>query len=92
LGLKTRDVLELVPNTSVAPIERCSGHDGTYAVKAEYHGVATKIARPVVRQVEGASARYFTSDCPMAAAQIAQVAESVEPTHPIGLLRHAYGI
>ena len=92
LGLKTRDVLELVPNTTVAPIERCSGHDGTYAVKKEYHDVAVKIARPVARQADGAGARYFTSDCPMAAAQIAHVAESVEPTHPIELLRRAYGI
>jgi Fe-S oxidoreductase len=92
LGLKTRDVLELVPNTSVAPIERCSGHDGTYAVKKEYHGVAAKIARPVARQADVAAARHFTSDCPMAAAQIASVAEQVEPTHPIELLRRAYGI
>jgi Fe-S oxidoreductase len=92
LGLKTRDVLELVPNTSVAPIERCSGHDGTYALKKEYHDVAAKIARPVARQADDAAARYFTSDCPMAAEQIAHVAESVEPTHPIELLRRAYGI
>jgi Fe-S oxidoreductase len=92
LGLKTRDILELVPNTSVAPIERCSGHDGTYAVKVEYHDFAAKIARPVARQADGAAARYFTSDCPMAAEQIAHLAESVEPTHPISLLRRAYGI
>jgi Fe-S oxidoreductase len=92
LGLKTRDILGLVPNTSVTAIERCSGHDGTYAVKAEYHDVAAKIARPVARQAEAASARYFTSDCPMAAVQIAHVAESVAPTHPIELLRRAYGI
>ena len=58
----------------------------------EPHDVAVKIARPVARQADGAGARYFTSDCPMAAAQIAHVAESVEPTHPIELLRRAYGI
>ena len=92
LGLKTRDVLELVPNTSVAPIERCSGHDGTYAVKKEYHAAAVKIARPAARQADAAAARHFTSDCPMAAEQIAHVAELVEPTHPIELLRRAYGI
>jgi Fe-S oxidoreductase len=92
LGLKTRDVLELVPNTTVAPIERCSGHDGTYAVKKEYHDVAAKIARPVARQVDGASAKFFTSDCPMAAEQVAHVSGSVAPTHPIELLRRAYGI
>ncbi len=37
IGLKTRDVLKLVPGTTVELIERCSGHDGTYAVKREFH-------------------------------------------------------
>jgi glycerol-3-phosphate dehydrogenase subunit C len=37
IGLKTRDVLALVPDTRVNVIERCSGHDGTYAVKTEFH-------------------------------------------------------
>ena len=31
IGLKTRDVLKLVPDTTVDVIERCSGHNGTYA-------------------------------------------------------------
>jgi Fe-S oxidoreductase len=92
LGLKTRDVLALVPGTTVKAIERCSGHDGTYAVKKEYREVSKKIARPVARQVDEAKARHFTSDCPMAAEQIASVAETAEATHPIELLRRAYGI
>jgi Fe-S oxidoreductase len=92
LGLKTRDVLKLVPNTEVRAIERCSGHDGTYAVKKEYREISVKIARPVARQVDSAGAAHFTSDCPMAAEQIASVAESAEATHPIQLLRRAYGI
>jgi Fe-S oxidoreductase len=92
IGLKTRDVLQLVPGTEVKAIERCSGHDGTYGVKKEYAPTSRKIARPVARQVDGAEADHFTSDCPMAAEQIAAVAESAEPTHPIQLLRRAYGI
>jgi glycerol-3-phosphate dehydrogenase subunit C len=93
LGLKTRDVLELVPETQVRAIERCSGHDGTYAVKKEYAAVSRKIARPVARKVDEVEARHFTSDCPMAAEQIAAVSESgAKPTHPIELLRRAYGI
>ncbi|MEE8364265.1 MAG: heterodisulfide reductase-related iron-sulfur binding cluster, partial [Gammaproteobacteria bacterium] len=32
IGLKTRDILSLIPNTEIDTIERCSGHDGTYAV------------------------------------------------------------
>ncbi len=92
IGLKTRDVLELVPDTQVKPIERCSGHDGTYAVKKEYSATSRKIARPVARAVDAAAADEFTSDCPMAAEQIASVSESAESTHPLQLLRKAYGV
>ena len=92
LGLRTRDLLELVPGTTVRTIERCSGHDGTYAVKKEYREVSKKIARPVARLVEEAGSDHFTSDCPMAAEQIASVSKSATPSHPIGLLRRAYGI
>ncbi|NND00629.1 MAG: Fe-S oxidoreductase, partial [Gammaproteobacteria bacterium] len=66
IGHKTRDILALVPGTTVQPIERCSGHDGTYAVKKETHDKAVKIARPVVRKVTQQRANHFTSDCPMA--------------------------
>ena len=70
IGLKTRDVLGLVPGTTLTTIERCSGHDGTYAVKSEFHEVSMKIARPVVQRVEAAAADHFASDCPMAGHQI----------------------
>ena len=46
IGLKTRDVLQLVPDTSVEAIERCSGHDGTYAVKKEFHDASKKDRPP----------------------------------------------
>src|SRR5690606_20970 len=92
IGLKTREVLELVPDTKVQPIERCSGHEGTNAVKTEYRAFSVKSARPAARQVASANPDHFTSDCPMAARQIATVAESVEATHPLSLLRRAYGI
>ncbi|PZN31796.1 MAG: Fe-S oxidoreductase [Proteobacteria bacterium] len=93
LGLKTRDVLTLVPDTAVEPIERCSGHDGTYAVKREYREVSMKIARPVIRRVADADADFYSSDCPMAARQIESGLEPRrEPVHPLKLLRMAYGI
>ena len=92
IGLKTRDALLLVPDTEVTAIERCSGHDGTYAVKKEFHDVSKKIARPVVNKVKKAEADHFISDCPMAAEQIAQGLENVDGEHPMGLLRAAYGI
>jgi glycerol-3-phosphate dehydrogenase subunit C len=93
IGLKTRDLLRLVPDTTVDVIERCSGHDGTYAVKSEFREASLKIGRPVMQRVESAGADYYASDCPMAGHQIASGLENhQQPTHPLKLLRLAYGI
>jgi Fe-S oxidoreductase len=92
IGLKTRDLLELAPDTEVEAIERCSGHDGVYAVKEEFHDISKKIARPVVGKVTKSGADHFISDCPMAAEQIAQGLDNHGAGHPMALLRRAYGI
>jgi len=92
IGLKTRDLLLMAPDTEVDTIERCSGHDGTYAVKKEFHDISNKIARPVIGKVKKGDAQHFVSDCPMAAEQIAQGLDDHEAESPLGLLRKAYGI
>jgi Fe-S oxidoreductase len=105
IGLKTRDVLKLVPGTTVEVIERCSGHDGTYAVKSEYRAASLKIGRPVFERVENSGADYYSSDCPMAGHQIesgmsggqagpqqAGPSRPAGPVPPLKLLRIAYGI
>ncbi len=92
IGLKTRDALQLVPDTTVDVIERCSGHDGTYAVKKEFHDISRKIAQPVVNRLEKGGSQHFASDCPMAAEQIAQGAEGHSANNPMSLLRKAYGV
>jgi Fe-S oxidoreductase len=85
--------LELIPQSTVEPIERCSGHNGTYAVKSEYHDVSMKIGRAVVSRVEKSRADHYTSDCPMAGHQIENgLKDAKSPEHPLALLRHAYGI
>ena len=93
IGLKTKDVLELIPNTSVKAIERCSGHDGTYALKSEFHEISKKIAKPVINRVKKAEADEFSSDCPMAADHIASgLDDGANVKNPISLLKQAYGI
>ena len=93
VGAKTREVLSLVPDTEVVSIERCSGHDGTYAVKQEFHESSMKIVRPVVNQVKRAEADHYGSDCPMAGHHIEHGLGDGKPTeHPMHLLRLAYGI
>ena len=93
IGLKTRDLLQLVQDTEVIPIERCSRHDGIYTVKSEFHDMAMKICRPVVNKVKQASPDHYTSDCAMAAHHIESgLADGSRPEHPITLIRRAYGI
>ena len=93
IGLKTRDVLQLIPGTTVEPIERCSGHNGTYGVKREFRDTSMKIGKPVVQRVQAAGADFYASDCPMAGHQIESGLDSASPpTHPLTLLRMAYGL
>lgn len=93
IGPKTRDVLALVPDTQVDVIERCSGHDGTYAVKKEFHAASMKIVKPVASRVEKAAPDHYGSDCPMAGAHIAHaLGQDGKQQHPITLMRLAYDI
>ena len=92
-GPRTRDLLQLVPDTEVITIERCSGHDGTYAVKRETYLASRKIAKPVIDQITKAKPDHYGSDCPIAAQQFQnESADGSIPEHPISLLRQAYGI
>jgi len=94
IGMKTRELLQLIPGTEIEAIERCSGHDGTYAVKKEFHDTSMKICKPVVTRVEKASPDHYSSDCPMAGHQIENGLGKAwkAPEHPLKLLRQAYGI
>lgn len=96
IGMKTRDFMALIPDTQITAIERCSGHDGTYALKSETYDKAMKIARPVVARVEQAAVDHYGSDCPMAGRMIQhgleQKGSSASAEHPISLVRRAYGI
>jgi len=93
IGPKTRQILELIPGTTVQSIERCSGHDGTYGVKKETLQFANKIAAPIVRQIKQKEPDHFGSDCPVAGRHIENnLADGRHHEHPIELLCKAYGL
>lgn len=93
IGMKTRELLQLVPDTEVQAIERCSGHDGTYAVKKEFHAISMKLVRPVANKVKQFEPDHLTSDCSMAGHHIAHALDDGHKAeHPLALLRKAYGI
>jgi glycerol-3-phosphate dehydrogenase subunit C len=98
IGLKTQEALSAIPGTEVLTIERCSGHAGTWGVKAEFHQTALKIGRPVVRQIAEFAPDYFASDCAMAGHHVEEGLArdeskgKAELRHPLTLLRMAYGL
>jgi Fe-S oxidoreductase len=91
LGYKTRDVLQLVPGTQVAVVEKCTAMDGTWGMKKEYYPISLQYARKAVQEMQAAEPDTLTTDCTLSALQIEAVAGR-RPPHPIGLLREAYGL
>ena len=94
MGAKTKAMLSLLPGIELTVIERCSGHDGTYAIKKEFRDASLKIARPVVNRTKKAKPDHLASDCVLAASHIADAVgdPNLQPQHPISLIRYAYGI
>ena len=94
IGKKTRDILQLIPDTTINVVERCSGHDGTWGVKSEHFADSMKIGRPVFKQMAASDPDYISSDCAIAGRHIEQgIGESkAQKLHPLTLLLMAYGI
>ena len=93
IGPKTKQLLELVPGTEVFVIERCSGHDGTYAVKKENYEFAKKICRPVVKRIDEGSVDHYVSDCPLAGNLIERgLGGDKRAASVFELLKKAYGL
>jgi len=97
VGRKTADTLQLVPDTKLNIVERCSGHAGTYGVKKEFHATAMKIGKPVFKAMANNEPDYISSDCQLAGHHIEQGMEEAglkkaQMAHPLTLLRLAYDI
>jgi len=94
MGLKTRETLQLVPDTEITTVERCSGHDGTWGVKSEFFADSMKIGKPVFKQMASGEPDYVSSDCAIAGRHIMQgIGETrAQKQHPLTLIRIAYGL
>jgi glycerol-3-phosphate dehydrogenase subunit C len=89
IGFKSRDVLELVPNTKVEVVAKCSGHDGTWSLKKEYFKMSLEVGKPLFEKFHESDAS--ATDCPLAKLQI-EKGSGAKPRHPIQVLRDAYGL
>jgi glycerol-3-phosphate dehydrogenase subunit C len=98
MGQKATEMLRLIPGTRVAPVERCSGHGGSWGVMAENFETAIKVGKPVARQIAKARTAHVASECPLAGMHVLQgleregAAVPESAPHPIELFARAYGI
>jgi glycerol-3-phosphate dehydrogenase subunit C len=102
MGPKAAEMLRLVPEISVAIIERCSGHGGSWGVMRKNFETALKVGKPVAKTAAKNAKTYLASECPLAGEHIVQGIErlpeedrpaKIEPAlHPIELFAKAYGL
>ena len=91
IGYKSRDLMQLIPDTTVHLIERCSAIDGTWGLKKQYYDLSMKVAEPLLREIRESRPDLTVSDCPLAGLQIKQgIGE--RPLHPVQVLQMAYGL
>ena len=91
IGFKSRDLMELIPGTSVQLIEKCAAIDGTWGLKRQYFDLSLKVAEPLLREIRGGNPDLTVSDCPLAGLQIEQALKR-KSVHPIQVLERAYGL
>jgi glycerol-3-phosphate dehydrogenase subunit C len=90
MGYRSRDILAAT-GAAVTMVEKCSGHDGTWAMKVEYFDESMKVGKKLFDGLAAVEADVIASDCALAAIQIHQ-GMNVEAKHPIEVLRDAYGL
>jgi glycerol-3-phosphate dehydrogenase subunit C len=91
MGYKTRDVLQLIPGTSVGVVEKCTAMDGTWAMKKEFYPLSLPFAKKAADEMESMEPDTFATDCSMSGLQIEAV-RGKKPASPVSLLREAYGL
>ncbi|MCK6683148.1 MAG: hypothetical protein L6R30_12110 [Thermoanaerobaculia bacterium] len=90
IGYKSRDLLAAT-GAKVTMVEKCSGHDGTWAMKAEYFEESMKVGQKLFDGLAAAKAEILASDCALAGVQIRQ-GMGTSVWHPIEVIRNAYGL
>ncbi|HLB01780.1 MAG TPA: anaerobic glycerol-3-phosphate dehydrogenase subunit C [Nitrospiria bacterium] len=91
IGLKSRDLMRLIPGATVEVIEKCSGHDGTFGVKEEYYDLSLKVGRKAFVAVENIEPDVVASDCPLSGLALTQ-STGKKSLHPIQVIQKAYGL
>ena len=100
MGRKGAEMLNLIPNTQINVIERCSGHGGSWGIMKDNFKTALKVGKPVARETAKNASRFVVSECLLAQDHILQGVEQLDSKktlhnkeqvkHPIELMAISY--
>lgn len=90
IGLRSRDLLKLT-GAAVKVVQRCSGIDGMWGLRAEHDEASIALAGALADEVRRAGGDVVAGDCHLANVAISEQTGE-EPMHPLELLARAYGI
>jgi Fe-S oxidoreductase len=90
VGLTSGDLLRLT-GAKVTTVERCSGVDGMWGLRAGNEQFSLPLAHHLAEQIDAAGGSVVAGDCNLANTAIAEQTGSA-PAHPISLVARAYGI
>jgi len=92
IGLKSRDLMKLT-GAEITLVNKCSGIDGTWGLRAENYELARRVAQPLADGISAAAAKgaVVAGDCTLANGAIEQETGQA-PLHPLQLLARAYGL
>jgi Fe-S oxidoreductase len=95
IGYKSRDLMGLTGAT-ITPVDKCSGIDGTWGLRAKNYPLAKEVAQPMKRAIEAdvekaTGTHVVAGDCHLANGAIVEET-GLTPMHPIQVVARAYGI
>lgn len=84
-------LLNLLPDTEVRIVERCSAVDGTWGMKAKYYEEGRRYALRMAKAIENEDPALVVTDCSLAGLRIMKENQRMV-LHPIQALAVAYGL
>ena len=83
IGFRSRDLMRLIPGTTVKMVEQCCGHDGTWAMRKEFFPLSLLAGKKAFDQMQAVEAKVMATDCPLAAIQFQQAHRAAaHSSHP----------
>ena len=91
IGFPAKELLELIPETTVNSIEQCSGHNGNWGVLKVYFEKSMNVGKKLFQEIDDSQSDIVVSDCSLAGDHI-KAATKRSTVHPITVLSDAYNL